>query len=78
MKARWAGGSVIIAEFGVRGLYFPHEHYLVFWRRLSDGDIGVVTKLLESSHQIDPSAMILASAVAPQRKTPPVFRNCPV
>ena len=32
----------IPAEIGVEGFYFRHEHHLVYWRRLSDGDIGMV------------------------------------
>ncbi len=41
------------AEFGVRGYFFRYEHHFVYWRRLSDGDIGIVTILHERMHQID-------------------------
>ena len=41
----------IPAEFGVEGYYFRHEHHFVYWRRLSDGDIGIVTILHERMHQ---------------------------
>ena len=41
------------AEFGVEGFYFRHEHHFVYWRRLSDGDIGIVTILHERMHQTD-------------------------
>ena len=41
------------AEFGVEGFYFRHEHHVVYWRRLSDGDIGIVTILHERMHQTD-------------------------
>jgi plasmid stabilization system protein ParE len=41
------------AEFGLDGYYFRHEHHVVYWRRLSGGDIGIVTILHERMHQID-------------------------
>jgi plasmid stabilization system protein ParE len=41
------------AEFGGDGFYFRHEHHFVYWRRLSDGDIGIVTILHERMHQMD-------------------------
>ncbi|MGV8988666.1 MAG: type II toxin-antitoxin system RelE/ParE family toxin [Cypionkella sp.] len=43
----------IPAEFAVDGFYFRHEHHFVYWRRLSDGDIGIVTILHERMHQTD-------------------------
>ena len=43
----------IPAEFGVDGYFFRHEHHFVYWRRLSNGDIGIVTILHERMHQID-------------------------
>ena len=43
----------ILAEFGVEGFYFRHEHHFVYSRRLSDGDIGIVTILHERMHQSD-------------------------
>ena len=43
----------ILAEFGVEGFYFRHEQHFVYWRRLSDGDIGIVTILHERMHQSD-------------------------
>lgn len=43
----------IPAEFGVAGFYFPHEHHFVYWRRLSNGDVGIVTILHERMHQMD-------------------------
>ncbi len=43
----------IPAEFGVEGFYYRHEHHFVYWRRLSDGDIGIVTILHERMHQTD-------------------------
>ena len=42
----------IPAEFGVDGYVFRYERHLVYWRRLSNGDIGIVTVLHERMHQI--------------------------
>ena len=42
---------------------------------VSDGYMGIVTKLLEHIHQIGPSAKTLAAAATPQRKTPPLLRG---
>lgn len=41
------------AAFGVDGYVFRYERHFVYWRRLPDGDIGVVTILHERMHQID-------------------------
>ena len=43
----------IPAEFAIDGFYFRHEHHFVYWRRLSNGDIGIVTILHERMHQMD-------------------------
>ncbi len=43
----------IPAEFGVDGYVFRYERHLVYWRRLSNGDIGIVTILHERMHQIE-------------------------
>lgn len=43
----------IPAEFGVEGYLFKHERHFVYWRRLLNGDIGIVTILHERMHQID-------------------------
>lgn len=43
----------IPAEFGVDGFFFRYERHVVYWRRLSDGDIGIVTILHERMHQIE-------------------------
>jgi len=40
------------AEFGVEGFYFRYKRHFVYWRRLSNGDIGIVTILHERMHQI--------------------------
>ena len=41
------------AEFGVEGYFFRYERYFVDWRRLSNGDVGIVTILHERMHQMD-------------------------
>lgn len=41
------------AEFGVDGFYFWHTHHVVYWRRLSKGDVGIVAILHERIHQMD-------------------------
>ncbi len=43
----------IPAEFGVEGFYFRHEHHVVYWRQLQNGDVGIVTILHERMHHID-------------------------
>lgn len=41
------------AEFGVDGYFFRDERHFVYWKRLADGDIGIVTILHERMHQIE-------------------------
>lgn len=41
------------AAFGVDGYMFRYERHFVYWRRLPNGDIGIVTILHERMHQID-------------------------
>jgi len=41
------------AEFGVEGYVFRYERHFVYWRRLANGDIGIVTVLHERMHQMD-------------------------
>jgi plasmid stabilization system protein ParE len=43
----------IPAEFGIEGYFFHYESHFVYWRRLSNDDIGIVTILHERMHQID-------------------------
>lgn len=53
---RIAGHGVVSrpipAEFGVDGFVVLYEHHVVYWRRLDNGDIGIVTILHERMHQI--------------------------
>ena len=46
-------GRAVPAEFGVDGFYTRHERHYIYWRRLSDGAVGIVTILHERMHQID-------------------------
>jgi toxin ParE1/3/4 len=43
----------IPADFGVEGFVFAYERHFVYWRKLKNGDIGIVTILHERMHQID-------------------------
>lgn len=42
------------AEFAVEGYIFRHERHFVYWRRLSNGDIGIVT-IRHDPSRADPS-----------------------
>jgi len=42
----------IPAEFGVHGYFFRFERHFVYWKYLSNGDIGIVSVLHERMHQI--------------------------
>lgn len=41
------------AEFGVNGYCFRYQRHIVYWRWLSNDDIGIVTILHERMHQIE-------------------------
>lgn len=43
----------IPAEFGVDGYYFAYQQHFVYWKRLADGHIGIVTVLHQRMHQMD-------------------------
>jgi len=53
IESRGVSSVPIPAEFGVDGYVFRYEHHFVYWRRLSNGDIGIVTILRERMHHID-------------------------
>lgn len=53
IESRGVISRPIPAEFGVEGFVFRYEKHLVYWRRLSNGDVGVVTILHERMHQIE-------------------------
>jgi toxin ParE1/3/4 len=39
------------ASFGVQGFYTRFEHHYIYWHRLQDGSVGVVSILHERMHQ---------------------------
>ena len=41
------------ADFGVDGFFFKYKKHFVYWRYLSDDNIGIVTILHERMHQIE-------------------------
>lgn len=51
-----AGGAPsrpIPADFEVDGFVFRYGKHFVYWKRLGDGEIGIVTVLHERMHQMD-------------------------
>lgn len=52
IAAHGVASKPVPAEFGVDGFCFRYEHHFVYWRKLSNGDIGIVTILRERMHQI--------------------------
>ena len=54
---RIASGGVfsrpVPAELEVDGYFFRYERHYVYWKRLSNGDIGIVTVLHERMHRMD-------------------------
>jgi plasmid stabilization system protein ParE len=53
IETRGVRSRPVPAEFGVEGYFFRYERHVVYWRRLSNGDIGIVTLLHERMHQLD-------------------------
>ena len=53
IETRAVRSKPVPADFGVDGYFFRYERHLVYWRRLSNGDIGIVTILHERMHLID-------------------------
>ena len=53
IESRGVVSKPIPAEFEVEGFYFRYERHFVYWRRLSNGDIGIATILHERMHQIN-------------------------
>lgn len=52
IESRGVVSKPVPAEFTVDGFFFRYEYHVVYWRRLSNGDIGIVTILHERMHQI--------------------------
>lgn len=53
IESRGVMSKPVPAAFGVEGYFFRYERHVVYWRRLPNGDIGIVTILHERMHQID-------------------------
>ena len=53
IPTRGVASRPIPAEFEVQGYVFRYNSHLVYWKRLDNGDIGIVTVLHERMHQID-------------------------
>lgn len=53
IAARGVASRPVPAEFGVDRFFFRYERHFVYWRHLSNGDIGIVTVLRGRMHQID-------------------------
>lgn len=49
------------------GYFFRYEHHFVYWGRLANGDIGIVTILHERMHQIARLKDDFQCAAAPRR-----------
>ena len=43
----------IPAEFGVDGYVCRYKKHFIYWKLLSDGEVGIVTILHERMHQIE-------------------------
>jgi len=52
IESRGVASRPVPAEFGVQGWFFRYERHFVYWRRLADGRIGIVTILHERMHQM--------------------------
>ena len=53
IQTRRTPSRPVPAEFGIDGYFFRYERHFVYWRRLSNGDIGIATLLHERMHQIE-------------------------
>lgn len=53
IESHQVASKPVPAELGVEGYFFRYEWHFVYWRRLSNGDVGIVTILHERMHPID-------------------------
>jgi toxin ParE1/3/4 len=53
IETRGVPSRPVPAEFGVEGYFFRYGRHFVYWRRLANGDVGIVTILHDRMHQID-------------------------
>ena len=52
IEAGTVASRPVPAEFGVEGYVFRYRSHFVYWKRLADGTLGIVTVLHERMHQI--------------------------
>jgi len=52
IDSRGVASRPVPSEFGVVGYFFRYKRHFVYWKRLANGDIGIVTVLHERMHQI--------------------------
>ena len=52
IESRGVISRPVPAEFGVDGFVFRYQSHFVYWRHLSNGDIGIVTILHQRMHQM--------------------------
>jgi toxin ParE1/3/4 len=52
IETRGVMSRPVLAEFGVQGYVFRYERHFVYWCRLGNGDIGIVTILHARMHQM--------------------------
>ena len=52
IEAGTVASRPVPAEFGVDGYVFRYKMHFVYWKRLADGTVGIVTVLHERMHQI--------------------------
>lgn len=53
IAARRVPWRPIPADFGVDGYVSRYEQHVIYWKLLSNGDLGIVTVLHERMHQIE-------------------------
>jgi toxin ParE1/3/4 len=53
IAARRFAWRPIPVEFGVDGFVCRYERHFIYWKRVNDGDVGIVTVLHERMHQLD-------------------------
>ncbi|HSP23800.1 MAG TPA: type II toxin-antitoxin system RelE/ParE family toxin [Saliniramus sp.] len=53
IESRGVLSKPVPATFGVEGFFFRYQKHFVYWRTLSNGDIGIVTILHERMHRMD-------------------------
>lgn len=52
IESHGVASKPVPSEFGVDGFFFRYERHFVYWKRLSNGDVGIVTILHERMQQV--------------------------